>query len=106
MMASYQCENMSLTQQNRDREGSKKWHPERRTPLFIITLSMFSAVLPAGAVYSVTNWVWLFSIQSAMCYCKHFDKSKKEVNQTDSVGELGARETDRDRQRMTKRSNY
>lgn len=88
----------------RKKKRSKKQLPQKL--LFIITLSMFSAVPPAGAIYSVTNWMWLFSIQSAMCDGKHFDKSKREVNQTDSVGGLGGRKTDRDRQRMTKSSNY
>lgn len=48
----------------------------------------------------------MFSIQSAVCNGKHFDRRKREVNQTDSVGEPGGREADRDARRMTKRSNY
>lgn len=48
----------------------------------------------------------MFSIQSAMCDGKHFDRSKREVNQTDSEGELGGTEADRDARRMTKSSNY
>lgn len=84
----------------------EKTEKKKHDLLFIIMLSMFSAVPPAGAIYSVTNWMWLFSIQSAMCNGKHFDKSKREVNQTDNVGGLGGRKTDRDRQRMTKSSNY
>lgn len=109
ILASNQCVNIPSTRQNRKRKQAKrnkKWPAGKRDPLFIITLSMFSAVPPAGAVHSVTNWVWLFSIQSAMCNEKHCDKSKREVNQTDSVGELGGRKTDRDRRRMTKSPNY
>lgn len=38
-----------------------------------------------------------------MCTGKHSDKSKREVNQTDGVGGLGGRKTDRDRQRVKKK---
>lgn len=44
----------------------------------------------------------MFSIQSAMCDGKYFDRSEREVNQTDSVGELA----DSARRRSTKSSNY
>lgn len=48
----------------------------------------------------------MFSIQSAACAGKYFDRSKREVNQTDSAGELGGREADRGGRRTTKSSNY
>lgn len=48
----------------------------------------------------------MFSIHSAMCDVKYCDRSKREVNQTDRVGELGGREADRGGRRMTKSSNY
>lgn len=38
---------------------------------------------------------FLFSLP---CVTENTDKSKREVNQTDSVGGLGGRKTDRDRQ--------
>lgn len=36
MMASYQCENMSLAQQNRDREGSKKNGIQKGAPHYLL----------------------------------------------------------------------
>lgn len=47
-----------------------------------------------------------FLFSPAVCNGKHSDRSKREVNQTDSAGEQGGREADRDGRQMTKSSNY
>lgn len=84
-----------------DAQKRKKKLLVNHNPLFIM-LSMFSAVPPAHAVYSVTNWVWLFlfSMPRAMENTSTRVRGRL-IRQTMWVSWVGA-----DRQRMTKISNY